>query len=444
MLVNRFDGGVWLLKEVFGAFRARTVARMLQPNSRIATEAGHREARHAALLDAAAQEFNARGIAGASIGRIAKAMGLTRAAVYYYVKDRDDLAAQCYRRSCEITAADLDAAGRVAGAGLAWVLAYIRAALDPDRVPCAVLGELDYFEGRTREAIVRAHESNVAKIRAFIRAGIEDGSVRPCDDEIVAQTLVGTIAWIPLSVDWVEGTDETFRARTAESLVDLIVNGYSKEPDYVFVPPVVIESFFPAPTNAFDRRATSAAKIEQLLRTASRLFNRRGIDGTSLDDITAELGATKGALYHYLANKTDLLVRCHRRGSVLYKDFADAAEKFGRNGLESGLIGLYLNVQAQASGLSPLIQLAGSGALPLAIRTEIRRRSRVLQKRFEGFGRKGLVDGSSRNVDFDAVAQLGAGAFEWLPKWFRTDESGARDDLAREIVDLFVRGLRVR
>ena len=419
---------------------------MLQPNAKPAVDGAHdaRAARHAALLDAAAQEFNARGIAGASIGRIAKAMGLTRAAVYYYVKDRDDLAAQSYRRSCEIMAADLDAAGQIAGDGLARTLAYIRTALDPRRAPCAVLGELDYFEGRTREAIVQAHESNVAKIRAFIRAGVEDGSIRFCDDEVIAQTLVGTIAWIPLSVDWVEGTDETFRARTVESLVDLIVNGYAKEPGYAFAPPVAIESFFPAPANAFDRRATSAAKIEQLLRTASQLFNRRGIDGTSLDDITAELGATKGALYHYLANKPDLVVRCHRRGSALYKDFADAAEKFGRNGLECGLIGLYLNVQAQASGLAPLIQLAGSSALPPAIRSEIRRRSRLLQKRFEGFGHQGLADGSVRKVDFDAVAQLGAGAFEWLPKWFRSDDPQARDDLAREIVDLFVRGLRVR
>src|SRR5580692_2889721 len=117
---------------------------MLQPSSNRGTLPDARAARHAALLDAAAQEFNARGIAGASIGRIAKAMGLTRAAVYYYVKDRDDLAVQCYRRSCEIMAADLDAAAKVGGDGLARTLAYIRAALNPDRVPGAVLGELDY------------------------------------------------------------------------------------------------------------------------------------------------------------------------------------------------------------------------------------------------------------------------------------------------------------
>lgn len=417
---------------------------MLQPNVNMGISPDARPARHAALLDAAAQEFNARGIAGASIARIAKSMGLTRAAVYYYVKDRDDLAAQCYRRSCEIMAADLSAAAKIGGNGLARTLAYIRAALNPDRIPGAVLSELDYFEGRLRTEIALAHESNVERLRGFIRAGIADRSIRPCDGEVIAHSIVGTIAWIPLSVDWVEDTDASFRARTVESLVDLIVNGYSSDAGYRFEPAVAIESFFPAPVGAFDKAAASAAKIEELLRTASQLFNRRGIDGTSLDDITAELGATKGALYHYLDNKADLVVRCHRRGSVLYKAFADAAEKYGRNGLEGGLIGLYLNVQAQASGLSPLIQLGGSEALPPAIRNEIRRRSRALQRRFEGFGQRGVADGSVRKVDVDAVAQLGAGAFEWLPKWYVPCASRTREQLAQEIVGLFVRGLRVR
>src|ERR1700733_5992836 len=118
-------------KGIVGRFPPGIVAGMLQPSSNRGPLPDARAARHAALLDAAAQEFNGHGIAGASIGRIANAMGLTRAAVYYYVKDRDDLAAQCYRRSCEIMAADLDAAANAGRDGLACVLAYIRAAPNP-------------------------------------------------------------------------------------------------------------------------------------------------------------------------------------------------------------------------------------------------------------------------------------------------------------------------
>ncbi|MBI3675828.1 MAG: TetR/AcrR family transcriptional regulator [Proteobacteria bacterium] len=424
---------------------------MLQPNARTSTVPPKREdlvaaraAKKAVLLEEAAQEFNARGISGASIGRIARRMGLTRAAVYYYVKERDELAAQCYRRTCALMQDDLEAAQALKADGLVKVLAFLRLSLDPKRAPVAALSELDYLEGPTRSAITAAHAKNVAVLRALIRGGIEDGSIRLCDDEIITQTLIGTITWIPLSVDWVEGTDETFRARTVDALADIIVNGHASDRDFRFTSPIAIESFFPEPPNAFDRRANSAAKIERLLMTASQLFNRRGIDGTSLDDITNALGATKGALYHYLDNKTDLVVRCYKRAFALYERFADASDAKGRSGFERALIGVYLNVQAHTCGLSPLIQMVGSAALPPGARRDITRRARALQRRFEGFGKQGLADKSFRALDFDAVAQLGAGTFQWLPKWFSTDDPRASGALASEVVDLFIKGLRPR
>lgn len=414
---------------------------MLQRSARPAAEDARAE-KHAALLEEAAQEFNARGLSGASMGRIARAMGLTRAAIYYYVKDREELAVQCYRRTCEILHGDLAAAETSRGSGLDRLLFFLRRTLDPRRSPPAVLSELDYLDGRKHAALKAAHEGNVERLRALVRAGIADGSIRACDDEIVAQTMIGIITWIPISVAWVEATDETYRARTVEALADFIVNGQAADPHYVFEPKVAITEFFATPPSAFDRRGAAAAKIEQLLMTASRMFNRRGIDGTSLDEITAALGATKGALYHYLENKTDLVVRCYKRSFTLTERFTDAAERTGRDGLERAMIGLYLNCQAHSSGLAPLTLMVGSSALPANAQRDITRRARALQRRYESFGRSGLKDGVFREFDFDATAQFGAGAFEWLPKWFSTDDSRASSALAMEIVTLFIRGLR--
>lgn len=415
---------------------------MLQPPSSSAT--APKAAKHAALLDQAAEEFNARGLAGASIGRIARAMGLTRAAIYYYVKDREDLAVQCYRRTCEVMADDLVSARTAPGTGLDRLLNFLKRSLDPKRKPLAVLSELDYLDGKKHALLVSAHARNVENLRALVQSGIADGSIRVCDDEIVAQTLIGTITWIPISVTWVEATDESYRARTVDALTDFIVNGQAADPDYVFEPNVSIAEFFSKPPSAFDRRGAANAKVEQLLMTASQIFNRRGIDGTSLDEITAALGATKGALYHYLENKTDLVVRCYKRSFALTERFADTAEAHGRNGLERSMIGLYLNTQAHTSGLSPLILMVGASALPATARRDVTRRARALQRRFEGFGRQGLAEGVYRDIDFDAAAQLGAGAFEWLPKWFSTADPRASDALAREIVTLFTKGLRAR
>jgi len=418
---------------------------MLQPGAGpIETNAtsAHRAPRLAALLDAAAQEFNARGIAGASLSRIARLLGLTRAALYYYVKDREDLAAQCYQRTCDVMRDNLAAARAGSSTGLDRVLNFLRLSLDPARTPPAVLSEMDYLEGKKHAAIAAAHGHNIQALRALIREGIADRSIRPCDDEIIAQTLIGTITWIPISVDWVDATDATYRGRTVDALTDMIANGQCRNPANPYRPPVSIDAFFPVAPKAFDREGNAAAKVEQLLMTASQLFNRRGIDGVSLDDITAELGATKGALYHYLDNKADLVVRCYRRSFDLTEHFADAAEKACEGGVERAMTGLYLNVQAHASGLSPLTLTVGVSALPAAVKREITRRARALQRRFEGFGKQGLAEGTYRDIDIGVVAQLGAGAFEWLPKWFSPNDPRASGELASEIVTLFIRGLR--
>ena len=403
-----------------------------------------RDARRDVLLDAAAVEFNAHGVSRASISRIAKAKGLTRAAVYYYFRDRDDLVFQAYRKSCETMAADLVAAVAAGGDAMTQLSTYVRRALDSNRPVPAVLSELDYLKGAERAEIAGAHARNVETLRAIIHSGVEHGSIRACDDEIVAQVIVGVVSWVPLTAGWLEGDDLSYRARTVEALVDILLNGEAADPDFMFTPPVSIDAFFPPSPNPFDRAAVAEAKLDHLLRTASQVFNRRGVDGASLDDVVRALGATKGAFYHYLDNKSELVVRCLERAATIYERIVDAADRFGDDGLEKGTTGLYLLIQAQASGLSPLIQMAGSEALPAKARQSLLRRNRAIQQRYEAFGELGIRDGGYRPMDFNAVSQLAAGAFEWLPKWFDPGDPRADRILADEIVRLFTHGLRNR
>src|SRR5271168_2367248 len=293
-----------------------------------------RDAKLNALLDEASVEFNRRGLSHASMARIARTMRLSRPALYYYVRDLDDLVLQCYRRSCDVMAVDLQAAAQAAS-GLDGLVAFLRRALDAGRRPIAVLSEIDYLAGEARRAISAAHAANIERLRALIRRGIADRSVRACDDEVIAQTIIGMIAWLPLSVDWVKGTQPEFRGRAVEALIDLIIKGYARNQRVPFSSPIEISAFLPTPPSAFDRPALAEAKVDLLLRTASRMFNKRGIDSTSLDDIAGALGATKGAFYHHLDNKTELVARCYRRALDLYERFADAAA-MGRSGLERG------------------------------------------------------------------------------------------------------------
>jgi AcrR family transcriptional regulator len=56
------------------------------------------------------------------------------------------------------------------------------------------------------------------------------------------------------------------------------------------------------------RVGPSAERGVEILDAAATVFARQGYDGTSIDDIADELGATKGRVYHYYRSKADLLL----------------------------------------------------------------------------------------------------------------------------------------
>src|SRR5689334_21518255 len=106
-----------------------------------ASHKGKQQSRRDLVLTEAASALNARGIAGTSVNDIAAKLELTRAALYYYVDDRDDLVFQTYMRSCELTADDLEAAYENGRNGLARLTGYVGRSLDAERAPAAVLSE---------------------------------------------------------------------------------------------------------------------------------------------------------------------------------------------------------------------------------------------------------------------------------------------------------------
>ena len=55
------------------------------------------------------------------------------------------------------------------------------------------------------------------------------------------------------------------------------------------------------------RQAQAAFRRKLLLEAAFRLFSERGYRGTSVRDITRAADVTEAVLYHYFANKADLL-----------------------------------------------------------------------------------------------------------------------------------------
>src|SRR3984893_8372917 len=77
-----------------------------------------------------------------------------------------------------------------------------------------------------------------------------------------------------------------------------------------------------------------AAKRSALIRKAARAFSARGFYNTSLDDIAAQLGVTKPALYYYVKSKEDILYACHVISNELGSEAMAYAENLKGSGLD--------------------------------------------------------------------------------------------------------------
>jgi AcrR family transcriptional regulator len=64
------------------------------------------------------------------------------------------------------------------------------------------------------------------------------------------------------------------------------------------------------PERYFEERRTS------IVQAASRIFERKGVQATTMADIALEAGITPGAIYRYFDGKNDLAMRCFRANAA--------------------------------------------------------------------------------------------------------------------------------
>ena len=86
---------------------------------------GAAKSRREQLLDEAARELNSKGISMTSLTDVADRLGFSRASLYYYVEDREDLMFQVYLRSSEIMARQLGEAAQSGRSALEVVAGFV-------------------------------------------------------------------------------------------------------------------------------------------------------------------------------------------------------------------------------------------------------------------------------------------------------------------------------
>jgi AcrR family transcriptional regulator len=84
----------------------------------------------------------------------------------------------------------------------------------------------------------------------------------------------------------------------------------------------------------------SEATRAALLEAATRRFATRGFSGTSLEDIAADIQATRGAVYHHFSNKKALFEAVFRQLETAAVDQAARAGARGENAWQAAMLAL--------------------------------------------------------------------------------------------------------
>jgi AcrR family transcriptional regulator len=180
------------------------------------------------VLKAAAYCFNQKGYSGTSLKDVADILGLTDAALYYYVRNKEELVYHCYVRAAEVGREAMDRAIAEVDTGFDQVRNYIRYHIEymvDERGPIAIMSEVPSLNAAHREEVLEFSRLHSLRFESLLEKGIADGSIAPCDVRMTGNSIMGSINWIP---KWFHGDPEV-AARILEEIPDILVRGLRPE-----------------------------------------------------------------------------------------------------------------------------------------------------------------------------------------------------------------------
>jgi AcrR family transcriptional regulator len=189
------------------------------------------------------------------------------------------------------------------------------------------------------------------------------------------------------------------------------------------------------------RRGRPGYDLDSLLAIAAEVFNERGYDGTSMDDIARRLGITKSAIYHHVSGKEELLRRAVGRALDGWSAVADGAAALDAPAIERleylvrGTAGV---LEAELPYVTLLLRIRGN--------TQAERDALNRRREFDGLVadlvKEAERDGDIRpDVDPAVTARLLFGLVNSLVEWYRPPWRGT-GSLADAVCAIAFDGLR--
>ncbi|MBB3050506.1 AcrR family transcriptional regulator [Prauserella isguenensis] len=198
------------------------------------------------------------------------------------------------------------------------------------------------------------------------------------------------------------------------------------------------------PTATRTRRGRPGYDLESLLMVAVKLFNERGYDGTSMEDLSRKLGITKSAIYHHVRSKDELLQLAVGRaldGLFAEVDRLEAVDGPAIDKLERLVRASVGVLVEQLPFVTLLLRIRGNTKVEKAALARRREFDQIVADLVS----KAAADGDLRpDVDPATSARLLFGMVNSLVEWYRPRGGVDAATLADAVATVAFDGLRVR
>jgi AcrR family transcriptional regulator len=192
------------------------------------------------------------------------------------------------------------------------------------------------------------------------------------------------------------------------------------------------------------RRGRPGYDVDSLLAVAVKVFNEKGYDGTSMEELSHRLGRTKSAIYHHVSGKQELLrLALDRALDALFAVTDEPAFHTGRaiERLEYLVRRSVLVLADELPYVTLLLRVRGNSKVERQALARRRKFDRIVSDLVAEAERDGDV---RPDVDPAITARLLFGTVNSLIEWYRPRGRQAARELADAVCTIAFGGLRVR
>jgi TetR/AcrR family transcriptional regulator, cholesterol catabolism regulator len=183
---------------------------------------------------------------------------------------------------------------------------------------------------------------------------------------------------------------------------------------------------------------------QEILRTAGRLFQQRGYDATSMNDVAAALKLSKGGLYHHFQSKDEILYEIMNHAmDITQERVIDPVRRIAdpEQALRA-LIRLHIEVVLSPLDREITVMLHENHPLPPALRKKINARKKEYVHFLETLmGEVQRARHAKGGVSPRAAAFALLGMINWIYQWYKPEGDLQAQNLVPQFTDLVLGGI---